>query len=78
MNEKEIVEKLFMTYKNSWLEAVNQNLVLKVQMDSMSDTINKNNEKINELNKRIEELKANINNLKARAQQQAPKTETSR
>lgn len=76
MNDKEIVEKLFMTYKNSWLEAVNQNLVLKVQMDSMNETIGKNNIKIDELNKQIEELKGHIHNIKtARVQQQAPKTE---
>lgn len=75
MNDSQIVEKLFLTYKNSWLDAVNQNLVIKVQLEATSEDNQKKNERIEELTKQVEELKKQIHHLRTRAAQQQPKIE---
>lgn len=68
MENNEFGEKLIAAYRANWLETMAQLVVLKTQLDIVTDKLDKSNKQVEQLEKQIEAMKA-------RPAQQAPKQE---
>ena len=70
-DNSEFVEKLVTAYRNNWLETMAQLVVLKTQLELVTDRLQKSDDKVESLQKQIEARKqADLQARQAQKQEQ--------
>ena len=70
-DNSEFVEKLVAAYRNNWLETMAQLVVLKTQLELVTDRLQKSDDKVESLQKQIEARKqADLQARQAQKQEQ--------